>query len=198
MGRFQDTISKYSALKAKLAGIHATYIIVSSVIRRGVLLVESFLDFIRSLTDHSNVRTLRLADLDQEASPFDRPTHNRSPSFSFNVRNPSARLAVVFGSDRVASKGLCGRRQDVWDSNDATLRGGSSGLAEESSSGPGAARHWRQPIVQSQVHHAPVGPAGRHHKAGPLLEQYPAGPQSLRSPPGPGPGLYSCVAAEWF
>ena len=72
-------------------------------------MVESFLDFIKSLADRSNVRTLSLAELDQEARPFGKPTQNGSLSFYSNVRNRSAGLAVVFGSDRVASTGLSGQ-----------------------------------------------------------------------------------------
>ena len=79
--------------------------------------------FIKSLEGCSNVRTLGLAELHQEARPFGRPTQNRSLSFCSNVRNRGAGPAVVFGSNRVASTGLSGRQQAIHDSKDNTPRG---------------------------------------------------------------------------
>ena len=86
-------------------------------------MVGSSLDFIKSLAYRSNVHTLSLAELDQEASLFGRPTQNQSLSFYSHVRNRSAGLAGVCGGDRVVSNGLSERQQAVWDSKDDTLRG---------------------------------------------------------------------------
>ena len=62
-------------------------------------MVEPFLDFVKDLPHQSNVRTLNLEELDQEASGYGRITKTNSRSFYSNVRNRSAGLAVVFGSD---------------------------------------------------------------------------------------------------
>ena len=83
-------------------------------------MVESFPDVIKSLSDRSNVRTLSLAELDQETHPFGRPTQNGSLSFYSNVPNQSAGLSVGFGSDRVASTGLSERQRSIRDGKDDT------------------------------------------------------------------------------
>ena len=75
-------------------------------------MVESSLDFIKSLADGSNVRTLSLAELDQAARPFGRTTRNRS-----------AGRTVVFGSHGVASAGLSEPQRAMRESKDDTLRG---------------------------------------------------------------------------
>ena len=86
-------------------------------------MVESSLDFIKSLAERSSVRTLSLAELDQDARPFRRPTQNRGLSFYSNVRNRSAGPAEVFSGNRVASTGIIQREQAIWDNEDDMLRG---------------------------------------------------------------------------
>lgn len=85
-------------------------------------MVESFLDFVKSLSGRSNVRNLTLEQLDQEASKFARVTKTNSHSFYSNVRNRSAGVAVVFGSEKVASKSLNERQQAIKDRKDQTLQ----------------------------------------------------------------------------
>jgi len=83
---------------------------------------ESFLDFVKSLPGRSNVRTLTLAQLDEEAKPFGRVTRNQSRSFYSNVRNRSAAVSVILGSDKVASTNLSERQQAIKDRKDQTFR----------------------------------------------------------------------------
>jgi phosphoenolpyruvate carboxykinase (ATP) len=85
-------------------------------------MVESFLDFVKSLSGQSNVRNLNLEELDQEASKFARVTKTNSRSFYSNVRNRSAGVSVVFGSEKVASKTLNERQQAIKERKDQTLR----------------------------------------------------------------------------
>ena len=85
-------------------------------------MVEAFLDFVKDLPHQGNVRTLNLEELDQEASGYGRITKTNSRSFYSNVRNRSAGLAVVFGSDTVASRNLSERQQAIKDRKDRTLQ----------------------------------------------------------------------------
>lgn len=113
-------------------------------------MVESFLDFIHSPPDHNPGRTLSLAELDQKANTFGRPTQNQSPSFYSNLRKQSAGLAAVFATGPVASTVPGMRQQPTRDSKRHVE--GSWAIPEEGSSGPGVAHHWRQPLVQPQVY----------------------------------------------
>jgi hypothetical protein len=61
-------------------------------------LVESFLEFLKSLVDCCDVRTLSLAEIHQEARPFGRRTQDRSLSFHSNLRNRSAGPAFSWSS----------------------------------------------------------------------------------------------------
>ncbi len=83
---------------------------------------QRFLDFVKTLPDRENVRTLSLAELDQEARPYGRPTTTQSLSFNSNVRNRNARDTVVFGSDRVATKKPTDRQKTIQEKKDQTLR----------------------------------------------------------------------------
>ena len=85
-------------------------------------MVESFLDFVKSISGQRNVRNPSLKELDQEASKFARVTKTNSHSFYSNVRNRSAGVSVVFGSDKVASKTLNERQQAIKDRKDQTLQ----------------------------------------------------------------------------
>lgn len=85
-------------------------------------MVGSFLDFVKSLPDRSNVRTLTRAQVDEEARPYGRETRNHSRSFFSNVRNRSAGVSLVLGSDNVASSGLSERQQAIKNNKDQTLR----------------------------------------------------------------------------
>lgn len=85
-------------------------------------MVDSFLDFVKSLSGQSNVRNVNLEQLDQEASKFARVTKTNSHSFYSNVRNRSAGVSVVFGSDKIASKSLNERQQAIKDRKDQTLQ----------------------------------------------------------------------------
>ena len=84
-------------------------------------MVESFLDFVKSLPGQRNVRNLNLEELDQEAGQFARITNTNGRSYYSNVRNRSASVAVVFGSEKVASRTLNERQQAIRDHKDQTL-----------------------------------------------------------------------------
>ena len=60
-------------------------------------MVESFLDFVKSLPEQGNVRTVSVAEMDAEAGRFGRVTSTGGRSFYSNIRNRSAGVAVVFG-----------------------------------------------------------------------------------------------------
>jgi phosphoenolpyruvate carboxykinase (ATP) len=83
---------------------------------------QRFLDFVKTLQERENVRTLSLAELDQEARPYGRLTNNQSLSYYSNVRNRNARDTVVFGSDRVAPKKLTDRQKVIQEKKDQTLQ----------------------------------------------------------------------------
>ena len=84
-------------------------------------MAESFLDFVKSLPEHGNVRTVSIDELDSEAFQYGRETNTGGRSFYSNVRNRSAGVAVVFGSDRVASKKYNPAQQRIHDDKDRTL-----------------------------------------------------------------------------
>ena len=84
-------------------------------------MAESFLDFVKSLPEHGNVRTVSIEELDSEAFQYGRETNTGGRSFYSNVRNRSAGVAVVFGSDRVATKKFNPNQQRIHDSRDKTL-----------------------------------------------------------------------------
>ena len=82
---------------------------------------ESFLNFVKSLPEQGNVRTVNIQELDAEAFKHGRTTSTGGRSFSSNVRNRSAGVAVVFGSDRVATKSFSATQQRISKNRDKTL-----------------------------------------------------------------------------
>ena len=84
-------------------------------------MVESFLDFVKSLPEQGNVRTVSVDELDEEAFKHSRLTSTGGHSFYSNVRNRSAGVAVVFGSDRVATKNFNPAQQRITENRDKTL-----------------------------------------------------------------------------
>ena len=84
-------------------------------------MAESFLDFVKSLPEQGNVRTVTVDELDAEATKHARVTNTGSHSFYSNVRNRSAGIAVVFGSDRVATQKFNAAQQRISDNRDKTL-----------------------------------------------------------------------------
>ncbi len=82
---------------------------------------ETFLDFVKGLPEHGNVRTVNLEELDADAFKHSRQTETGGHSFYSNVRNRSAGVAVVFGSDRVATKKFNPVQQRIHDDRDKTL-----------------------------------------------------------------------------
>ena len=84
-------------------------------------MVDAFLDFVKSLPERSNVRRVSQQELDDEAGRFARPTATNSRSFYSNVRNRSAGVAVVFGSDRVATRKFNASQQEIHDNKDRML-----------------------------------------------------------------------------
>ena len=84
-------------------------------------MVESFLDFVKSLPEHGNVRTVSINELDAEAFKHGRTTSTGGRSFYSNVRNRSAGVAVVFGSDRVATKSFNTAQQRISENREKTL-----------------------------------------------------------------------------
>ena len=84
-------------------------------------MAESFLDFVKSLPEQGNVRTVNRDELDAEAFQYGRTTSTGGRSFYSNVRNRSAGVAVVFGSDRVATKKFNAAQQRIHDNRDKTL-----------------------------------------------------------------------------
>ena len=84
-------------------------------------MAESFLDFIKSLPEQGNVRTVTVDELDAEAHKHGRVTSTGGHSFYSNVRNRSAGVAVVFGSDRVATQKFNPAQQRISENRDKTL-----------------------------------------------------------------------------
>ena len=84
-------------------------------------MAENFLDFVKSLPERNNVRRMGIGDLDRDASKYGRVTSTESLSFYSNVRNRSAGVAVVFGSDRVASQNLTATQESIRERKDQTL-----------------------------------------------------------------------------
>ena len=82
---------------------------------------ESFLDFVKGLPEHGNVRTVSVGELDAEALKHGRQINTGGHSFYSNVRNRSAGVAVVFGSDRVATKKFNPAQQRIQENRDKTL-----------------------------------------------------------------------------
>ncbi|MBM3942590.1 MAG: phosphoenolpyruvate carboxykinase (GTP) [SAR202 cluster bacterium] len=83
---------------------------------------QNFLEFIKTLPGRSNVQTLSVPELDDQARHYGRRTQTESLSFYSNVRNRNARDTVVFGSDRVASKKLTERQKTIAEKKDQTLK----------------------------------------------------------------------------
>ena len=84
-------------------------------------MAESFLDFVKSLPEHGNVRTVSIDELDAEAFKHGRTTNTGGHSFNSNVRNRSAGVAVIFGSDRVATKSFNPNQRRIQENKDKTL-----------------------------------------------------------------------------
>ena len=84
-------------------------------------MAESFLDFVKSLPEQGNVRTMSLGELDEEASKYGRTTSTGGRSFYSNIRNRSAGVAVVFGSDRVATQKFNPAQERIRTNKDKTL-----------------------------------------------------------------------------
>ncbi len=84
-------------------------------------MAESFLDFVKSLPEQGNVRTVSLEELDADANKFGRVTSTGGRSFYSNVRNRSAGVAVVFGGDRVATKNFNPTQQRISERREQTL-----------------------------------------------------------------------------
>ena len=84
-------------------------------------MAESFLDFVKTLPEQGNVQTVTLDDLDTEANKYGRVTSTGGRSFYSNVRNRSAGVAVVFGSDRVATKKFSPTQESIRENKDKTL-----------------------------------------------------------------------------
>ena len=84
-------------------------------------MAESFLDFVKSLPEHGNVRTVSQEELDSEAFKYGRTTSTGGHSFYSNVRNRSAGVAVVFGSGRVATKSFNPAQQRIQENKEKTL-----------------------------------------------------------------------------
>ena len=84
-------------------------------------MAESFLDFVKSLPEQGNVRTVTIDELDDEAFKHGRVTSTGGRSFYSNVRNRSAGIAVVFGSDRVATKSFNAAQERIRENKDKTL-----------------------------------------------------------------------------
>ena len=84
-------------------------------------MAESFLDFVKSLPEQGNVRTVTLDELDTEANKYGRETDTGGRSFYSNIRNRSAGVAVVFGSDRVATQKFNPTQERIKEGKDKTL-----------------------------------------------------------------------------
>ena len=84
-------------------------------------MAESFLDFVKSLPEQGNVRTVSIDELDSEADKYGRVTSTGGRSFNSNVRNRSAGVAVMFGSERVATKNFNPAQQRISESREHTL-----------------------------------------------------------------------------
>ena len=84
-------------------------------------MAESFLDFVKSLPEQGNVRTFSIDELDSEADKYGRVTSTGGRSFNSNVRNRSAGVAVMFGSERVATKSFNPAQQRISESREHTL-----------------------------------------------------------------------------
>ncbi len=84
-------------------------------------MAESFLDFVKSLPEQGNVRTVSIDELDSEADKYGRVTSTGGRSFYSNVRNRSAGVAVVFGSERVATKNFNPVQQRISENREHTL-----------------------------------------------------------------------------
>ena len=84
-------------------------------------MAESFLDFVKSLPEQGNVRTVSIDELDSDASKYGRETSTGGRSFYSNIRNRSAGVAVVFGSDRVATTKFNPTQESIRENKDKTL-----------------------------------------------------------------------------
>ena len=84
-------------------------------------MAESFLDFVKSLPEQGNVRTVTIDELDEEANKYGRVTDTGGRSFYSNIRNRSAGVAVVFGSDRVATQKFNPVQQRIKEGKEKTL-----------------------------------------------------------------------------
>ena len=84
-------------------------------------MAESFLDFVKSLPEQGNVRTVSIDELDSEADKYGRVTNTGGRSFNSNVRNRSAGVAVMFGSELVATKSFNPAQQRISESREHTL-----------------------------------------------------------------------------
>ncbi len=84
-------------------------------------MAESFLDFVKSLPEQGNVRTVSIDELDSDASKYGRETSTGGRSFYSSIRNRSAGVAVVFGSDRVATTKFNPTQESIRENKDKTL-----------------------------------------------------------------------------
>ena len=82
---------------------------------------ESFLDFVKGLEGRDNVRTLSTAELEKNTRPYGRVTASESISFFSDVRNRSAGVSVVVGSERVQQQVLSDRQKSILERMDRTI-----------------------------------------------------------------------------
>ena len=82
---------------------------------------ESILRLVQDLEGQENVRVLSPGDLERQARSFGRATANESLCFYSNVRNRSAAVTVVVGSEKVQPKGLSERQKGILGSLDTTI-----------------------------------------------------------------------------
>ena len=84
-------------------------------------MIEAFLDFVKGLEKLPNVRAMDTRDLEKEAAPFGRKTAYGSLGFFSNVRNRSAGVSVVFGSDDTRDQKLNDGQKRIFQAADSTL-----------------------------------------------------------------------------
>ena len=82
---------------------------------------ETILRLVQELEGQENVRVLTLGDLEGQARSFGRATVNESLCFYSNVRNRSAAVSVVIGSEKVQPKDLTERQKSILGNLHTTL-----------------------------------------------------------------------------
>ena len=156
-------------------------------------MVESFLDFVKTLPEQGNVRTLSLAELDADAHPFGRPTDTGGTQLLLQHPQPQRRRRRGF-RQRPGSHPKIQPYPAAHQRPPRTNAGGSPQIPPPGPPHTGPANYRRQPRIQPQVPPLPLRPTLRQRPPSLPLEPHPPRLRPLLPRPPPLRSLHPRMA----